>query len=221
MSWEKIIKAPPPRPPNEDDIPRQGKYFGPRWVLSGPDITPENVAQVKRMRIKGDFEAFTVNAKSFILYEDLSFMNPEDIIRRIEADIGEGKVKWYDGALEDMEGYLASTVLEVYEQMMDDIYDDFEVWSAYGGFKLFEQTYHQESRVSQRGRFGGDLYHSAEKIDEWKEMAQNLMNSKFPAINARIRTTITNLVNGLNQLKRRPIRVLKPTAFLSDYFKIE
>ena len=221
MSWKKIIKAPPPRPANKDDIPRRSKYYSPRWLnprTSGESDDAEIIGIAIQSPI---FSAFTVNAKSFTLYEDLSFLDPEDIKRRVEADIGEGKVKWDDNALEDMEGYLASEVLEVYEQMMDDIYDDFEVWGAYAGFKTFELEYHRESRVYQRGRFGGDLYHSAERVDEWKEMAQNLMNSKYPAVNVRIRTTITNLVNGLNQLQRQPIRVLKVGTFLSSYFKIE
>jgi hypothetical protein len=216
MSWEKIFKA-PPRPSNEDNIPRSSKYYGPRWITSVSDQRTQKKEIDIKVRV--GFEAFTVNAKEFRLYEDLSSISPEKVKQHLEANVGVGKLKWRDDALINMEGYLASQVLEVYEQMMDDIYDDFEVWSAYAGFKFFELTYHQDSRKPnnninlKRPLFGGDLYHSAKKIDEWKEMAQSLMNSRYPAINARVRTTITNLLNGLNQLQRQPIVVLNERWF--------
>ena len=218
MSWEKIIKAPPPRPPSNTDIPTVSKYSSPRWLnvtskgehdrydrTVGPKVTDIKINPLYPV------DAFIVDAKTFKRYEDLSSMTSEDINRQLAVDVGEDKLT-FNKIILLSEGYLASEVDKVYEQMMDDIYDDFEVWNAYGGWKMFEKKYHSHANptlhtlgFSTRPRFGGEIYILAADVNEWLAKAQTLLNSKYPAMNARIRTTVTNLVNGLNQLEGKPI----------------
>jgi hypothetical protein len=218
MSWENTIKAPPPRP-SDKDIPKKSRYFGPRWLKTKTESVREAGfhAAIDISPIHSNFDAFIVNVTDFYIFEDLSALNIEDIKRRLEADVGEGKLTIEGDELLTESGYLASEVYEVYDQMLDDIYDDFEVWDAYGGWKMFNKKYHTPHPDSNRNlhkmrpRFGGDLYIIAQEVEDWKQDAQELMNSKYPAMNVRIRTTVTNLLNGLQQLKPKTIQVLNPS----------
>ena len=217
MSWEKIIKAPPPRPKkdgvyDERHVPTRSFYTGtPRWLSAIGTPHTEDV----NLTLK-EAKPFIVNVTDFYLYEDLSAFTIEDIKRRLEADVGEGKVTIEGDDLLTKSGYLASEVYEVYDQMLDDIYDDFEVLSAYGSWKVFNKKYHTPNSDSNRNlhktrpRFGGDLYIIAPLVEDWKQDAQELMNSKYPAMNVRIRTTVTNLLNGLQQLEPKTIQVIDP-----------
>ena len=85
MSWEKIIKAPPPRPPSNKDIPTVSKYSSPRWLnvtskgehdrydrTIGPKVTDIKINPLYPV------DAFIVDAKTFKRYEDLSSMTSEE-----------------------------------------------------------------------------------------------------------------------------------------------
>jgi len=215
MSWEKIIKAPPPRPPSNKDIPTESRYSSPRWLnvtFKGDYDRHDRTKAPKATDIETNplypVDAFIVDAKTFKRYEDISSLSIEegrDLERRLEADIGQGKLKFLTEKTRNIMGYLASDVDKVYEQMMDDIYDDFEVWNAYGGWKMFEKKYHSKPYPTIKPRFGGAIYVLSDDVNEWLTKAETLLNSKYPAMNARIRTTVTNLVNGLKQAERKPI----------------
>ena len=99
MSWEKIIKAPPPRPPSNKDIPTVSKYSSPRWLnvtskgehdrydrTIGPKVTDIKINPLYPV------DAFIVDAKTFKRYEDLSSMTSEDINRQLAVDVGEDKL---------------------------------------------------------------------------------------------------------------------------------
>jgi len=217
MSWENTIKAPPPRP-SDKDIPQKSRYFSPRWLkathketdvsIDTKFATYKPVTVIDISPIHSNFDAFIVDAKTFRRFEDLSSLSIEedrDLQRDLEADIGQGKLKFLREKTSNVMGYLASDVDKVYEQMMDDIYDDFEVWNAYGGWKMFEKKYHSKPYPTIKPRFGGEIYVLSDDVNEWLTKAETLLNSKYPAMNARIRTTVTNLVNGLKQAERKPI----------------
>ena len=192
MNWEDIVKA-PPRPYNK------GKFT--EFERTQPISEYGMPRALGQFNIKKDEMNLTKEFEPLITYNPYMDKSLEDTsvltalrggtkltLREIQQELSEEglldaglSVDEYmntDSALLEELDKITKSFFDIYEQMLDDLYDHFEAWKAWVGWNKFTKTYHSQEVDGRELYKYNDIYKLSYIKRELDELSKHVKLAK-------------------------------------------
>ena len=218
MNWEDIVKA-PPRPYTK------GKFreFGVRQPVSEYGM-PRALGQFKvskdEMNLTKEFEPLiTYNPYMDKSLDDTSIFTELQegrklTLREIQQEVSEEGL--LDAGL-SMDEYMntdttllielhkiTTSFFDIYEQMLDDLYDHFEAWKAWVGWNKFIKTYHMQEvdgRESYKYDEPAKLSYIKRGLDDLSKHVELAKTNKYYNDSEFVNEMVSNVEKGINDVR--------------------
>jgi len=218
MNWEDIVKA-PPRPYDK------GKFT--EFERTQPISEYGMPRALGQFNIKKDEMNLTKEFEPLITYNPYMDKSLEDTsvltelrggtkltLREIQQELSEEglldaglSVDEYmntDSVLLEELDKITKSFFDIYEQMLDDLYDHFEAWKAWVGWNKFTKTYHSQEVDGRESYKYNDIHklsYIKRELDELSKHVKLAKTNKYYNDSEFVNDMVNNVEKGINDVR--------------------